>query len=43
VPEAHLQQAEVDRAILNLKALRRRTGKITVDELASAKHEGHMY
>ena len=43
VPEVHLRQAEVDRAIANIKALRRRTGKITVDELLSAKHEGHKY
>jgi prevent-host-death family protein len=43
VPEAHLRQAEVDRAILKIKALRQRTGKITVDELVSAKHAGHKY
>jgi prevent-host-death family protein len=43
VPELHLRQAEVDRAIANIKALRQRTGKITVDELVSAKHEGHKY
>ena len=44
VPEAHLRQAEVDRAIaVNIKALRQRTGKVTVDELVSAKHEGHKY
>jgi hypothetical protein len=43
VPETHLRQAEVDRAILKIKALRQRTGKITVDELASAKHQGHKY
>ncbi len=43
VPEAHLRQAEVDRAIASIKALRQRTGKITVDALVSAKHEGHKY
>jgi prevent-host-death family protein len=43
VPETHLRQAEVDRAILKIKALRQRTGQITVDELASAKHQGHKY
>ena len=43
VPEAHLRQAEVDRAIASIKAFRRRTGKITVDALVSAKHEGHKY
>jgi hypothetical protein len=33
LPETYLRQAEVDRAIANVKALQRRTGKITVDEL----------
>ena len=42
VPETHLRQAAVDRAIANIKALRH-TGKITVYELVSAKHEGHKY
>jgi hypothetical protein len=41
VPEMHLRQAEVDRAFPKIKALRQRTGKITVDELASAEHPGH--
>jgi antitoxin (DNA-binding transcriptional repressor) of toxin-antitoxin stability system len=40
VPEADVRQAEVDRAIASIRALRQRTGKITVDEF-SAKHEGH--
>jgi hypothetical protein len=35
VPKAHLRQAEADRAIANIKALRQRTEKITVDELVS--------
>jgi hypothetical protein len=29
--------------IANIRALRQRTGKITLDELISAKHEGHKY
>ena len=33
VPEAHRRQEEVDRA----------TVKITLDELLSARHEGHKY
>ena len=41
VPEAHLRQAEVERAIAKIKALRQRTGKVTVDELISVKREGH--
>jgi antitoxin (DNA-binding transcriptional repressor) of toxin-antitoxin stability system len=43
VPEAHRRQAEIDRAIESIKALRQRTGKITLDELLSARHEGHNY
>ena len=43
VPEAHRRQEEVDRAVDGIKALRRRTGKITVAELLSARDEGHKY
>jgi prevent-host-death family protein len=43
VPEAQRRQAEIDRAIDGIKALRRQTGKITVHELLSARHEGHRY
>jgi len=43
VPEGHLRQEEIDKAIEGIKALRKRTGKITVEELLSARHEGHKY
>jgi prevent-host-death family protein len=43
VPEADRRQEEIDKAIEGIKALRKRTGKITVDELLSARHEGHKY
>lgn len=43
VPEADRRQAEIDSAIVCIKALRSRTGKITLDELLSARHEGHKY
>lgn len=43
VPEAHRRQEEIDKAIENIKALRARTGKVTHDELLSARHEGHKY
>jgi prevent-host-death family protein len=43
VPEAQRRQAEIDRAIESIKALRQRTGKITLEELLSARHEGHKY
>ncbi|MBV9492098.1 MAG: type II toxin-antitoxin system prevent-host-death family antitoxin [Verrucomicrobia bacterium] len=43
VPDAHRRQEEVDRAIDSIKALRKRTAKITLAELLSARHEGHTY
>ncbi len=43
VPEADRRQADIDQAIDGIKALRRRTGKITAEELIAAKHEGHKY
>lgn len=43
VPEAQRRQEEIDRAIESIKGLRKRTGRITIDELLSARHEGHKY
>jgi prevent-host-death family protein len=43
VPEPDRRQEEIDKAIESIKALRKRTGKITLDELLSARHEGHKY
>ena len=43
VPEADRRRQEIDRAIDGIKALQRRTGKITAEELLSARHEGHKY
>jgi prevent-host-death family protein len=43
VPETDQRQAEIDRAIEGIKALQKTTGKITVEELLSARHEGHKY
>jgi prevent-host-death family protein len=43
VPESHRRQEEIDKAIAGIKALRRDTGKISLDELLSARHEGHKY
>lgn len=43
VPEAHRRQEEIDRAIQSIRALRKHTGKITLAELSSARHEGHKY
>ena len=43
VPEIGRRQAEIDKAIANIRALRRRTGKVTLEELLSFRHEGHNY
>jgi prevent-host-death family protein len=43
VPEAERRQEEIDRAIASIEGLRRRTGKIDIEELLSARHEGHRY
>jgi len=41
VPEVDHRQQEVDQAIDSIKTLRRRTGTITVQDLLTARHEGH--
>jgi prevent-host-death family protein len=43
VPESQRRQEEIDKAIESIKALGRRNGKITVQELLSARHEGHKF
>ncbi len=43
VPEPAQRQEEIDRAIRAIKALQKRTGRITAEELLSARHEGHKY
>lgn len=43
VPEISRRQAEIDKAIANIRTLRRQTGKITLEELLSYRHEGHNY
>lgn len=43
IPEADRCRAEIDRAIESICALRKRTGRITLDELLAARHEGHKY
>ena len=43
VPEAQQRQEEIDQAIEAIKALRNRTGKVTLDEILAARHEGHKY
>ncbi len=43
VPEVNRRQEEIDRAIESIKALRARTGSITLDDLLSARDEGHKF
>ena len=43
VPEGDRRQAEIGQAIDSIRAIRKRTGKITLDDLLSARHEGHKY
>ncbi|HEX4369230.1 MAG TPA: type II toxin-antitoxin system prevent-host-death family antitoxin [Rhodopila sp.] len=43
VPEAHRRQAEIDRAIDSIRAIGRRTGRVSVEDVLSARHEGHRY
>ena len=43
VPETKGRQDTIDRAIADIKAVQKRTGKITTDELLSARREGHKY
>jgi prevent-host-death family protein len=43
IPETHRRQEEMDRAIDAIRAIRARTGNITLADLLSARHEGHKY
>lgn len=40
VPEASRRQDEVDRALANIRELRKRTIKVTLEEILSAREEG---
>ncbi len=43
VPETVRRQEDIDRAVENIKALRRRVGKMSIKEILSSIHEGHKY
>ena len=43
VPEVNRRQEEVERALASICELRKRTGKITLEELTSARDEGRKY
>ena len=43
VPEAARRQGEIEQAIEGMRALGKRIGTIALDDLLSARHEGHRY
>jgi len=43
VPEMNRRQEEVDRALASIRELRKRTRKVSVEEILSAKEEGRKY
>lgn len=43
VPEVDRRQEQVDRALANISELRRRTLKVGISEILSAKEEGRKY
>ena len=43
VPEVDRLQEEVDRAIENIRILRERNGRVTIEELLSAREDGRKY
>jgi prevent-host-death family protein len=43
VPEADRRRAEIDRAVERIQRRRARAGRVTVQELLAARHEGHRY
>jgi prevent-host-death family protein len=43
VPEARVRQQEIDRAVEDIKELRKTTGTITHEEILAWRHGGHKY
>jgi prevent-host-death family protein len=43
VPEVDRRQEEVDRALASILELRKRTAKVTLEEIRSAREEGRKY
>ncbi len=43
VPETSLRQAEVDDALADIQAVRRQTGRLSQQDILSARHEGHRH
>jgi prevent-host-death family protein len=43
VPEVDRRQEEVDRSLASIRELRKRTLKVSIEEILSAKEEGRKY
>jgi len=43
VPEVDRRQEEVDRALASIRELRKRTRKVSIEKILSAKEEGRKY
>jgi prevent-host-death family protein len=43
VPEEERRRAEIRQAIAEIKEMRKHTGKMTLEEILAARHEGHKY
>jgi prevent-host-death family protein len=43
VPESDLRQAEIDRAVDDVRRLRATAGKASLPDILDARHEGHQY
>jgi prevent-host-death family protein len=43
VPEPRVRQQEIDRAIEDIKELRKQTGTVTREEILVWRHDGHKY
>jgi prevent-host-death family protein len=43
VPETRVRQQEIDRAVEDIKELRKATGSVTREEILAWRHAGHKY
>jgi prevent-host-death family protein len=43
VPESRVRQQEIDRAVEDIKELRKATGAVTREEILAWRHAGHKY
>jgi prevent-host-death family protein len=43
VPDEEQRRAAYEKAVETMKEIRQRTGKVTLQEILDARHEGHQY